>query len=162
MVVEGDPVHDRLPGLLACGKPLAVDAGRLQPPPQALGGGVVPAISFAGHRAAYAPGRQRVLEVLAAILAAPVAVKDQARGRPAPKARHQQRILDQRGLHVRLQAPAHHLAAVQVQHGGQVQPTFVGSDVGDVAAPHHVGRCRREAALHQVRGHRQAVRVGAG
>ena len=87
----------------------------------------------------------------------PVAAKNQACGRSAPKAGYQQRILDQRSLHVRLQAPAHRLPAVQVQHGSQVQPALVGGDVRGVAALHHVGRCRREAVLHQVRGHWQAV-----
>ena len=33
---------------------------------------------------------------------------------------------------MRLHAPAHYLAAKQVQHYRQVQPTFVGGDVGDI------------------------------
>ena len=51
---------------------------------------------------------------------------------PATPPRHGQRVLDQAGLHVRLQAPAHHLAAKQVDDGGQVQPAFVGLDVNEV------------------------------
>jgi hypothetical protein len=32
-----------------------------------------------------------------------------------------------------LHAPAHHLAAEQVQHHGQVQPAFIGGNIGDVS-----------------------------
>lgn len=63
MVVEGDPAHDRLPCLLVRGEQLAVHASRFQPSPQALGGGVVPAVALAGHRTADTPGLQGVLEV---------------------------------------------------------------------------------------------------
>ena len=99
---------------------------------------------------------------MAAILAAPVAVEYQTGWWPATPPRHGQRVLDQAGLHVRLQAPAHHLAAKQVDDGGQVQPAFVGLDVGDVATPELVGSFRVEAPLHQVRCHRQAVAAVGG
>ncbi len=46
--------------------------------------------------------------------------------RTAPEPRHAQRIGDQAGLHVRLHAPAHHLAAEQVDDRCQIQPAFVG------------------------------------
>ena len=98
---------------------------------------------------------------MAAILAAPVAVEYQPRRLPAPTPCHGQRILDQAGLHVRLQAPTHHLAVKRVDDGGQVQPAFVGLDVGDVATPELVGasglkrRCTRS-------GHRQAVAAVGG
>ncbi len=89
---------------------------------------------------------------MAAILAAPVAMEYQTGWWPATPSRHGQRVLDQAGLHVRLQAPAHHVAAEQVDDGGQVQPAFVGLDVGDVATPELVGasglkrRCTRSGA----------------
>ena len=92
----------------------------------------------------------------------PVAVEYQTGWWPATPPRHGQRVLDQAGLHVRLQAPAHHLAAKQVDDGGQVQPAFVGLDVGDVATPELVGSFRVEAPLHQVRCHRQAVAAVGG
>jgi hypothetical protein len=49
-------------------------------------------------------------------------------------------------LHARLLAPAHHLAAEQVDYRRQVQPAYVGGDVGDVAAPDPIGRRRCEVA----------------
>jgi hypothetical protein len=58
---------------------------------------------------------------------------------------------------VRLQAPAHHLTAEQVDDPSQVQPALVGLDVGDVATPQPVGLLGVEAPLHQVGCHRQAM-----
>jgi hypothetical protein len=57
---------------------------------------------------------------------------------------------------------AHHQAAEQVNHTDQVQPAFVGGDVGDVAAPDLVGRRRREVSRQQVLGHRQVVMAVGG
>ena len=76
---------------------------------------------------------------MAAILAATVAVKDRSFAWVSPPAGHEQGVLDQAFLHVGLQAPAHHLAAVQIQHHRQIQPAFIGANVGDVGDPNFVG-----------------------
>lgn len=94
---------------------------------------------------------------MAAILTATIRVKNQTRRGPAAKPRHAQSIRHSVGLHMRPHAPAHHLAAEQVQHRRQVQPALVGGDVGDVAALDLIGRLGREVALQQVRGNRQIV-----
>ena len=73
-----------------------------------------------------------------------------AKGWLAHEPRHAQGIRDWAGLHVGLHAPAHHLAAEQVDHRGQVQPALAGGDVGDVAGPGPVGRVHREITVEQV------------
>ena len=88
---------------------------------------------------------------------ASVAVEDSARFRASSPPSHSQRILDQTGLHVGLQAPAHNLTTEHINHSSQVQPAFIGGDIGDVTAKKLVGCLRRKTSLHQVRGHRQAV-----
>ena len=45
------------------------------------------------------------------------------------------RIRSHTGQHVRFHATTHHLATEQVDHRRQVQPAFVGGDVGGVAGP---------------------------
>ena len=75
-------------------------------------------------------------------LAAPVRMEDQTRLGMAPEPGHAQRVGHQAGLHVGLHAPAHHLAAEQVDHCSQVQPAFVCGDVGDIAVPDQVRRLR--------------------
>ena len=67
--------------------------------------------------------------------------------------RHHQGVGDELGAHVVGQRPAHHPAAGQVDHGGQVRPAFPGGDVGDVAHVAGVEHVRRaEVALDQVKG----------
>lgn len=94
---------------------------------------------------------------MTAILAAPVAVEDGSRLRPPSPPSHCHGIFNQAALHVGLQAPSHHLTAEHVNHSSQVQPAFVGSDIGDVTAQKLVGCLRRKTPLHQVRSNRQAV-----
>ena len=78
VVVERQPVDDLIHRLALCGESLAVQAANFQAAPQALGGRIVPAVALATHRRAHAVAAQRVLEHIAAILAAPVRVEDQA------------------------------------------------------------------------------------
>jgi hypothetical protein len=55
-------------------------------------------------------------------------MEDQSGLRAPSEPRHAQRISDQAGLHVRLHAPAHHLATEQVDDSRQIQPAFIGGD----------------------------------
>ena len=74
-------------------------------------------------------------------------MEDQARIRASSEPRHPHRITDQVRLHVRLHAPTHHLAAVQVNHSRQIQPAFVRGSVGDVASPDSIGLIGREVSI---------------
>lgn len=58
--------------------------------------------------------------------------------RPAAQPRHRQRIDHQVARHPRLDRPADHLEAEQVDHSGQIQPALGCGNVGDVAWPHTV------------------------
>jgi hypothetical protein len=68
-----------------------------------------------------------------------------------------QSVDDQVAPHIGLHRPAHHAAVEQIDHDGQGQPAFVGSNVGDVAGPRLVGRGRGEVAIQKVRRNRQVV-----
>src|SRR5437870_827330 len=57
-------------------------------------------------------------------LAAPIGVEDHTFRRPTRPERHLQRVAHQFGAHVISQRPSHHLAARQVDDGGQVRPPF--------------------------------------
>src|SRR2546428_11667194 len=70
MVVEGQPVDDFVHGITPCLEALSVQPSDLQRSPQALGARVVPAVALSAHRAAPALTLQRVLELVAAVLAA--------------------------------------------------------------------------------------------
>ena len=71
---------------------------------------------------------------MAAILASPITVEDGPRLRASSPPSHCHGIFDQADLHVGLQAPAHYLAAEHIYDCRQVQPAFVGLNIGDVTA----------------------------
>src|SRR5581483_7763427 len=67
-------------------------------------------------------------------------------------------------LHLqRLQAPAHHPPAEQIDHHRQKQPTFFGRDIRDVTGPRPVRTRRREVPPQPVRSAGQIMpAVGGG
>jgi hypothetical protein len=88
-------------------------------------------------------------------------MKNEAVSGPAAPKRVGEGGVDQVGLEVVGDGPAHHPARRQVDDGGQIQPAFPRVDVGDVAAPAGVDRRRidGEVPADQVRPRRR-VRVG--
>src|SRR6266567_1091262 len=58
--------------------------------------------------------------------------------------------------------PADDLSAVQIHHGGQIEPALIGLDVGDVGEPNPVRRGGYEVALEQIRGNREVVTAVGG
>src|SRR5882724_3503376 len=61
-----------------------------------------------------------------------------------------------------LHRPADDPAAVQVHDGGQIQPSLIGLDVGDVGEPDPVRRSGGKVALEQVWGDREIVTAIGG
>ena len=59
---------------------------------------------------------------------------------------HAQRVDDDVRRHVAPQRPTHHLAAEQVNHHGQKQPTLISGDVRDVTDPDWFCRVSGQAA----------------
>lgn len=90
----GDPVHDDLACLIVRCESAAMDAGRLWPPPQALGVCVVLAVALPRYGTANAPGLEGVHYVQAAVLATAIAVEDLARCRFTAEAGYQQGVVD--------------------------------------------------------------------
>src|SRR3954451_24841301 len=85
------------------------------------------------------------------VLGAAVGMEDHS-GRWIPgRDGHVQGVGDQAGAHVVGDRPAHHPAAVQIDHGGQIGPAVPRLDVGDVAAPLPVRRLGAELPPDQVR-----------
>ena len=89
---------------------------------------------------------QSGLEVMAAILGAPIAVEDSPWLRASSPPSHCHGIFKQTALHTGLQAPSHHLTAKHIHDSSQVQPAFVGLNVGDVTAQHVKRRCTKSGA----------------
>ena len=88
--------------------------------------------------------------VPAGILHTAVGMVDQPDRRPAVPDRHLQRILAQGALQTLRHRPANDLHRGQVLDGGEVEPAFVRSDVGDVSEPDRIGCGGFEVAVEQV------------
>lgn len=87
---------------------------------------IVPAVALSAHRTAHSPALEQVLEFLAGLLAATVAVEYQSSflGRLAPEPGHAQGVDGQLARHAFAQAPTDHLATEQDDDHRQVQTVF--------------------------------------
>src|SRR5580700_2909535 len=70
-------------------------------------------------------------------------------GRPGVT-RHQNGVVDQRGLTAPVDGPADDLSAIGVEHGAAVDLAFARRVLGDVGEPEHIGSIHGEVALDQV------------
>ena len=77
---------------------------------------------------------------MAGVLAATVGVVHQPRRRALPEPSHGQRIRNNICGHARLQRPANNFSVKQVENDGQVQPTLIRPQVGNVRRPDLIWR----------------------
>src|SRR5580700_970437 len=129
---------------------------------EALHRGIVVAVGLAAHRGPEA-GRLHQLAILRrGILNAAVGMVDQAGARPLRRDGHPQGRQWQFSAQMVLHCPAHDAAAVEVKNGGQIEPSLIGLDVGDVGEPDPVRRSGGEVAVEQIRGDREIVTAVGG
>ena len=124
----------------------------------ALGRSIVPAVSLAAHRADHRVFGQLVLEKLAGGLATPVGVMKQARRWLAPEPGHGQGVGDDVRRQAGLQRPTNHLTVEQTQHDGQVEPTVIRPEIGDVGAPDLIRSAGVKRTIQPILCDRQGVR----
>ena len=91
---------------------------------EALGDGVVVAVSAAAHRLRDPGGAGLLAEGEADELAALIGMADQPRCRAAVRERHSQRVGDELGAHVVGHAPADDPAAVEILHRDEIEPAL--------------------------------------
>ena len=91
---------------------------------------VLSTVTLAAHRRLDGALFEYLVEVVAGVLAAAIAVKDQPGFSiwTAPESSHLQGVDDQVTPHIRLHRPTHHTATEQIDDHGQKQPTFFGVD----------------------------------
>jgi hypothetical protein len=84
-------------------------------------------------------------------------VMQDARLRLPAKPCHRQRVGDQIGGHARLDRPADRFPIEQSQNNDQIQPAFLGPQIGDVRRSDAIGRSRGDVAVKQIICDRHAV-----
>jgi hypothetical protein len=90
----------------------------------ALGRRVVPAISFATHRARHAKFLELVLKGMAGVLAAAVRMMHNASVRSTAEPGHRQSVRHNIGRHAQLERPADHIPIEQIRNDRQIQPAL--------------------------------------
>jgi hypothetical protein len=118
---------------------------------------IIPAFSLATHRARHSIFRQQRLKEMARILTSSVRVMGQSCGWSAMKPCHRQCIGHNFRRHTPLQRPSNHLPVKQVKHDGQVQPTFIRPQIGNVRRPDLVRCARLNVPIQHVVCHWQIV-----
>lgn len=128
---------------------------------------VVVAVSPSAHALSHPIAPQSLSETAAAVLASLIAVKQDASWSATHFIRPVERLDDQIGIRPGGHDPTHHPAAVKIQYNGQVMPSPLCPDVGDVAAQGPVRRCHGELPFEEFgnvrtfnRGFLVSVRTG--
>ena len=161
-VIESfDEVEDGLPSFSTSFEGSSIDEFLFESTPEGLHGGIVITTGFAAHGREALALSQGLTELSTGILAAAIGVQDQLWRRLPMNLGHIPGRQDQLRIDVFVHGPAHNAAAVAVHHAGQIQPTFVGVDVGDVRDPDFVGSCG-SSQFGQAIGSNRLVVVAVG
>ena len=128
---------------------------------EALARRVVPAVSLATHAADDSVRFEDSQVSGSAVLAAAIAVVNQAaRWTPTPQ-RHLERREDQLLVDALAHRPADDASRIKVEHYRQIQPAFRRPQVRDVRRPDTVGSARGKVSLEQIGRDRECMfRVG--
>jgi len=161
-VIEGfDKIEDGLASLGASLEVVAIDQFLFEGAPERFHGGIVIGAGFAAHGREALALRQGFTEVRAGVLATAVRMKDQGWGRLAMSLGHVPSGQDELGVDRLVHRPADDPAAVGVHNPGQVEPAFLGGDVGDVAEPDLI-ESARSGPFGQAIGSDRLVVVAVG
>jgi hypothetical protein len=116
----------------------------------AFHGGVVPRITLATYAALDPMGIKDPLKRVGCILAAPVAVVDEAAIRLARRECISQGHTDQFGIDVCRRGPANDASRAQVQDDGQIKPAFARPNIREIRHPLFIEVARREVPLQSI------------
>src|SRR5690606_471617 len=154
-----DVIEDIGPGLLPGGIDAAPDSLSFEQLEEALGHGVVVAVTAPTHAGLEFVGLQEVTPVVAAELTALVAVDDDLiLGAPAPDG-GQQGVEHQIAVDATAHGPTHHGAGEEIQHHGQIQPSLVRADVGAVGDPRLIRRRHIKLLLQEIVSHQAGTSI---
>jgi len=134
-----------------------IDQLVLQCSPEALHGGVVPAVAFPAHGGPYIEPFEELYVIPGTILASPIGMMDKASGGPfcchcLIKGSHDE-ILG----YSRSQGIADDFPVEEVLVGSTVEPPFIGRDVGDVAYPRPVWSVCLKLPIQNILCYRKGV-----
>src|SRR5580704_14200252 len=146
-IVEAlDVLEQVAPGIGASGINPVMDPLGLERVKEALHRRVVETIAFAAHRWSDAEPGENPAVGFGGVLNAAVGMVDQSRWRPLTLNGHRQSLHGDLGVQCLAHRPTDDFAGVQVQDGGQIQPSFAGWDVSQIRQPDRAGSSGDEIA----------------
>lgn len=114
-------------------------------------------VAFSTHRAGHAKFLGLVSKRMAGVLATTSRMTQNTQSRPPAELSHRQHFYYDVGRHKRLERPANDFTIEQIKNDRQLQPTFVGPELGDVRRPDEIGDTSREVAPQKILRHRKIM-----
>lgn len=137
VIVNFDGLKDELSGVFAIFKDEIGEEFIFESAPERFDGGIIIAIGLAAHAGLDTGVLELSAVFRAGVLRASVGMMKEAfrRKRLAMFDSHGEGIEGQAGLEIFLHSPADDFAAVEIHNAGEIEPTFPGSNVGNVTDP---------------------------
>ena len=161
VIEDFNVVEDFGSGVGSAGELASVDQFQFEGAPEAFHGSVVVAVTASAHGGDQTGRLQGCPKVPGGVLNTPVGVEKQSGWRRTMQGRHGESCQDQGGVNCLTHGPADDFAAVEVQNAGEIEPTLVGENVGDIGDPDLVG-CSSLWGFYQEIGSNWVIVVAVG
>ena len=161
VIEDFNVVEDFGSGVGSAGELASVDQFQFEGAPEAFHGSVVVAVTASAHGGDQTGRLQGCPKVPGGVLNTPVGVEKQSGWRRTMQGRHGESCQDQGGVNCLAHGPADDFAAVEVQNAGEIEPTLVGENVGDIGDPDLVG-CSSLWGFYQEIGSNWVIVVAVG
>ncbi len=143
IIKDFDVVEELGLGLSHRSKRASVNQLPFKRAPKRLDGCIIIAVAGPAHRADDSSLSEGCSKITAGIGTAAIGMEEQLPGRLPVLASHDPGLQDQRAVIARAGRPAHDLAAVKIEHCGQIQPSLLSGDIRDIGYPHLIGSLGR-------------------
>ena len=153
VIEDFDVVEDFGSGVGSAGKIASVDQFQFEGAPEAFHCSVVVAVTASAHGGDQTGRLQGCPKVPGGVLNTPVGVKKQSGWRRTMQGRHGESCQDQSGVDCLAHGPADDFATMEVQYTGEIEPTLVGENVGDISDPDLVGSSGLWCFCQQIRSY---------
>src|SRR5712692_1037790 len=157
IVEHFDVLEDFLPRFFTREVTPMMDQFLLECAEEALHASVVPTIALATHRTFDAMVTHDLLVARGGVLDATIRVMQKPRLGCAPPQRHGKRLDGEIGREARSHAKADHGTREEVEDDGEIEPTLLGPNVGNIARPDTIRRRDGKLPIERIGRHGQLV-----
>gem|GEM_PF-2003550 len=117
---------------------------------ETLRNSIIPAIALSTHTADHAPDTQGLPVITAGILASAIRVMNQFLSRFSSLISHRKNFRSKRCLHSAAHRPTYNLSRIKIDYHRQIQPSFNGTQIADVAASNGIGAIHLKITIQKI------------